>query len=298
MKKSLVFSVIFAACFLLAVSCGGNGDSKENNDNDNNTVSDEEPVADEDGEAPVSDEETPASDDDTVPGEDDPCADFKCPDNATCTADGDECLIQCNEGFHPNAGTCIPDTELTQIGEFTADFEGTINAAIAIDGTMLAGEGEAAFTYFDDEFTYKPQQLPQEIVEALSIDLSFPTTVKDGFMEGMYSVIWVDEIDFNALMSGASLRFIAINIPSSLAVGEDYDFVENEIFAFYGDLNIDLSNNKIGAKCVRAVSGVSSTLTISDLTSESITISAHGDLIDPQYAVEELGVEIPEVCAE
>ena len=297
MKRALIFSVIFAFCFVLTVSCGGNGDSKDKNDNDNNTVTDEDQAAD-DSETPVSDEETPETDDDVVPTEDDPCAAFTCPENATCTAEDDECKIECNEGFHPNAGTCIPDTELTQIGEFTAEFEGAVNAAIALDGTMLPGEGEAVFTYFDDEFTYQAQQLPQEIVDALGINLSFPTTVKDGFMEGMLSVIWVDEIDFNALMTGASLRFIAINIPTALAAGEDYDFVENEIFAFYGDLNIDLSTNKIGAKCVRAVSGVESTLTISDVSAESITISAHGDLIDPQYAVEELGVEIPEVCAE
>ncbi|MBO4440740.1 hypothetical protein J5834_01330 [bacterium] len=297
MKKSLVFSVIFAACFVLAVSCGGNGDSN-NNDNDNTPASDEEPATDEDGTEPASDEEPQETDGDTVPGEDDPCAAFTCPENATCTADGEECLIECNEGFHPNAGTCIPDTELTQIGEFTADFAGPINTAIALDGTMLPGEGDAVFTYFDDEFTYQSQQLPQEIVEALNIDLSFPTTVKDGFMEGMLSVIWVDQIDFNALLAGASLRFIAINIPATLAAGEEYDFVENEIFAFYGDLNIDMSSSKIGAKCVRAVSGVESTLTISEVTENSITISAHGDLIDPQYAVEELGVEIPEICAE
>lgn len=245
--------------------------------------------------ADTGDTDTDTGDTDT---DTDPCAEVKCDDeNASCVVDEEtgEGKCECVEGMHFNAGKCISDTEMTEIGTFTMDFTGAINETITIDGSMMSGEGDAAFTYLDSEFTYGSVII--DLTPNMEINVAFPTAA-NGFLKEGISIVWTEDFDINNVFTTGSLRFIAVNIPQTLdAAEEGYDFVENEIFTFYGDLSLDVMGGNIAPKCVRAVSGAA-TLNIVKKAESNIAISAEGALIDPAYAQAQ-GYELPyEICAE
>jgi len=271
----VVVVLIFA---IFTVSCGDDKKDAEENDTDIVEVADEvTDVADEKNDPAILDEDI--VDEDEVGDADvaDPCADKECPENSTCVAEGDEAVCECDEGFHPTNGECISDSEMTEIGEFTVDFKGPINATNN-PSEITPGTGDADFTYFEEDFAFTVLHIDNE---SLKIDFPF-AAVAEG---GMITSTWIDAISFTP-------KFFAINVPDNLEAGTDIDFVENDVYTLYGDLTYDGTN--VGIRCVRAVSG-EGTLEIKELTDSQIEVSAIGKLIDPAYA-SELGYNLPEIC--
>jgi hypothetical protein len=278
MKKSLMLTLLVVVFAIFTVSCGDDKKTVEGNDTDNSEVTDEavdetvDEVADE-AETDDNTDETEVLDDDVV----DPCVDKECPENSTCVAEGDEATCECDEGYHPTNGECISDSEMTEIGEFTVDFKGAINATNN-PSDITPGTGDANFTYFEEDFEFTVLHIDNE---SLKIDFPF-AAVADG---GMVTATWIDAISFTP-------KFFAINVPDNLEAGTDIDFVDNSVYTLYGDLTYDGTN--VGIKCIRAVSG-DATLEITELTDSQIEVSAIGKLIDPAYA-SELGYNLPEIC--
>ncbi|HRZ78689.1 MAG TPA: hypothetical protein P5044_01665, partial [bacterium] len=145
---------------------------------------------------------------------------------------------------------------------------------------IVPGEGDAEFTYFDEEFTFTVLHIDNGTIK---IDFPFAS----GVQEGLVTATWIDKLSLTP-------KFFAINVPDNLAAGTDIDFVENQVYALYGDLSYEGST--VGISCIRAVSG-EALLDIVELTDSQIEVSAEGNLIDPVYATE-LGYNLPEVCAD
>ena len=282
MKESLMltFVIIFA---VFTVSCGDDKKAVDESDEDTAETADEmsdeavdEVAADEASEQDedVTDEsEVQDEDDDTV----DPCAEKDCPENSTCVVEDEEAVCECNEGYHPTNGECISDTEMTEIGDFTVEFKGSINETNN-PSDITPGTGDAVFSYFEEEFTYTVLHVDNG---SITIDFPFASTAEGG----MVTATWIDAVSFTP-------KFFAINVPDNLEVGTDIDFVENQVYTLYGDLTYDGTN--VGIKCIRAVSGEAK-LEVKELTTTDIEVSASGKLIDPVYA-SELGYNLPDVC--
>lgn len=281
MRSFYLISFTVAVAFFFMISCGDDGKkSQPYPDEDAEVTADEDAVdevvtdidaAEEDADI----EDADAVDEDVV----DPCADMECPEHSECVADGEEASCVCDEGYHPTNGECISDTEITETGDFTLTFSGAVNAT-SDPATIVPGTGDAEFTYFGEEFTFTVLN-----VDNGSIKIAFPfAAVADG---GMVTTTWIDAVSFTP-------KFFAINVPDNLAAGTDIDFVENQVYALYGDLSYD--GSAVSIKCIRSVSG-DALLDIVELTASQIEISATGKLIDPVYATE-LGYNLPEVCAD
>jgi hypothetical protein len=192
-------------------------------------------------------------------------------------AEGDKATCECDEGYHPTNGQCVSDTEMTEIGEFTVDFKGAINASNN-PSEIDPGTGDATFTYFEEEFEYTVLHIDEE---SLQIDFPFAAVATSG----MVTATWIDALSF-------SPKFFAINVPDDLAAGTDIDFLENDVYTLYGDLAYD--GKDVAIRCVRAVSNQGK-ITITELTDSQMEVSATGKLIDPVYA-SELGYDLPEIC--
>ncbi len=279
MKKGLMLTIFVVVFALFTISCGDDKKTVDENDEDTAETTDE--MADETTDE-ATDETTDVSEqdkdvtDEEVQDEDvvDPCAEKECPENSTCVDEEGEAVCECDEGYHPTNGECISDTEMTEIGDFTVDFKGPINAT-SNPSDITPGTGDAEFTYFEEDFTFTVLHV-EDVVD-------FPfAAFSDG---GMITTTWIDAVSFTP-------KFFAINVPDNLAAGTDIDFVENQVYTLYGDLSYDGSN--VAIKCIRAVSGEAK-LEVKELTTTDIEVSATGKLIDPVYA-SELGYNLPEVC--
>lgn len=277
MKKNLALTLCVIIFAVFTVSCGDVKQKVEENDVDNTEVADElTDVTDEMNDEILDEDlmdESESSDEDVI----DPCIEKECPENSTCVADGDKATCDCNEGYHPTNGKCISDTEMTEIGKFTVDFKGAINASNN-PSEIIPGTGDATFTYFEEDFEFTVLHIEEE---SLKIDFPFAAVASGG----MIASTWIDALSFTP-------KFFAINVPDDLEAGTDIDFVENDVYTLYGDLAYDGQN--VAIRCVRAVSGEGK-LEITELTDSQIEVSATGKLIDPVYA-SELGYDLPDIC--
>lgn len=281
MRKFYVIAIFASVMAFFLVSCGDDGKKVQSYpDDDSAAVTDDaadETAVDQDSADEIviedgNDEET----DEDVP---DLCEGKECPEHSKCVVEEDEAVCNCDDGYHPTNGECISDTEMTQIGDFTLTFKGEINATND-PSAITPGEGDAEFTYFDEDFTFTILHIENE---SIKIDFPFASSAQ----EGLVTATWIDELSFTP-------KFFAINVPDNLSAGTDIDFVENQVYALYGDLSYDGST--VGISCIRAVSG-EALLDIVELTDSQIEVSAEGKLIDPVYATE-LGYNLPEVCAD
>lgn len=283
--RSFYFISVVAVLFFM-VSCGDDGKKVQSYPDEDSVAAGDDDAADEtvsDLDSVENDADDTAENDgmDEEADEDAPdlCADKECPEHSQCVIVEDEAVCKCDDGYHPTNGQCISDTEMTQIGDFTLTFKGAINATND-PSAITPGEGDAEFAYFDEEFTFTVLHIDNETIK---IDFPFAS----GAQEGLVTATWIDKLSFTP-------KFFAINVPDNLAAGTDIDFVENQVYALYGDLSYDGST--VGISCIRAVSG-EALLDIVELTDSQIEVSAEGNLIDPVYATE-LGYNLPEVCAD
>lgn len=168
------------------------------------------------------------------------------------------------EPTEPNEPT---SPEFESIGTFNLNFSGAVHASVSMnDMTNLGGTGVANFVYNNQPVTFG------EINIGIKL---FPLAmVNNGIV-----IVWLDSFKAAEAMSTAHKQVFGINIPQNTEVGSG-TMASANIYAFYGDMTVNVQQQLFNIDCVRSVTNVGNyEVTAND--GANITLTASGDLLDP-----------------
>lgn len=260
--KKVLMSVFVVFAFFMFVACGDadpkpatGGDENEVTDDEGGNQPGEEGETENDSEVvPEPDDEAATSDEETV-NDDDPGESTEDPDE-TETPDENQ---DPNPGFEP-------------IGTFELSFSGAVHESVGLGGmSNLGGEGAAQFVYNDQPITFDKISIGGG---GMGVDLFPMAMINNGIV-----VVWLDSFTMNDLGGASQKQVFGINIPQDTEVGAG-KLADANIYAFYGDMTVNVSQQQFDINCVRAVTNVGNyEVTAND--GSNLTMTASGDLLDP-----------------
>ncbi|MBP5202912.1 hypothetical protein J6253_09260 [bacterium] len=244
MKK--VFILVFAAAFLF-IGCGDE-DPKPATIDDNEEVSDidDENAADEDAEV-VNDEDIVEENDENQT------------DDVTEEPDETEEPVEPDENNDP----VNPGFEV--IGTFNLSYTGQINTEVNMQSR--GGEGSADFVYNGQAISFGKINI--------GIDL-FPMTMVNS---GNIVIVWLDSFGLGDLQGTSNKQVFGISMPQNIEAGSGTLAAAN-MYAFYGDMTVNITGGQFEIKCVRTVTNVGNYEVIAN-DGSNLTMNANGDLLDP-----------------
>lgn len=252
MKKVSLVLVLFIA--FMFIGCG---------ESDRKIVShDENEVTDDEGGETVEDGET-ENDSEVVPE----------PDDAATSdeeiVNDDEPAEEPDETEEPDGNNDPVNPGFDVIGTFNLSFTGTVHESVGLnDMTNLGGTGSAQFVYNDQPITFS------EINIGIKL---FPLAM----MNNGIVVVWLDSFSLQEAMGNTAVQkqVFGINLPQNTEVGAG-NMANANMYAFYGDMTVNVRGGQFEIKCVRSVTNVGGYDVIAN-DGSNLTITASGDLLDP-----------------
>ncbi|MBO4710725.1 hypothetical protein J5681_02270 [bacterium] len=253
MKKVSFVFVIFA--LFMFVACGDADPKPASIDGDENEVSDNEG-----GNQTVEDGET-ENDSEVVPE----------PDEATTSDEenvsDDEPVEEPDETEEPDGNNDPVNPGFDVIGNFNLSFNGPVHESVGMDSMMnLGGDGSAEFVYKDQPITFSK----------INIGISlFPMAmINNGIV-----IVWLDSFSMGDLSGTVEKQVFGINLPQNTEVGSG-EMANANMYAFYGDMTVNVKGGQFEIKCVRTVTNVGNyNVTAND--GSNLSMTASGDLLDP-----------------
>lgn len=247
MKKISFLLVLFVA-FLFA-GCG-DADPKPAIVGDEDEVSDSNDVTED---ADVQDEENVEEPDETVV---------------------DEEVVVDEEPSEPTEPTEPTTPEFDVIGTFNLSFAGPVHASVSInDVTNLGGEGAAEFVYNGQPITFDKININAVV---MNMDLFPMAMINNGIV-----VVWLDSFSVSDATGNTAVQkqVFGINLPQNTEIGSG-DMANANMYAFYGDMLVNVKASQFDIKCVRSVTNIGNyEVTVND--GSNLTMTASGDLLDP-----------------
>ena len=129
------------------------------------------------------------------------------------------------------------------------------------------GKGSAQFVYNDTPITFTEINI--------GIDL-FPLAMINS---GNIVVVWLDSFGLGDLQGTSNKQVFGISVPQNTEIGSG-DMASANMYAFYGDMTVNITGGQFEIKCVRTVTNVGNyEVTVND--GSNLTMTANGDLLDP-----------------
>ena len=177
-----------------------------------------------------------------------------------------------NEPEQPDENQNIPDFEA--IGTFNLSFTGPVHASVSInDVANLGGEGAAEFVYNGQPITFDKININAVV---MNMDLFPMAMLNNGIV-----VVWLDSFSVSDATGNTAVQkqVFGINLPQNTEIGSG-EMAGANIYAFYGDMMVNVRGGQFDIKCVRSVTNVGNyEVTVNDGT--NLTMTASGDLLDP-----------------
>lgn len=169
--------------------------------------------------------------------------------------------------------TEVPDdSQFQKTGAFNLMFNGKVNVDLSQYMQIQGGEGDVNFSHNGMDYTFT-----QEKVVFVSL---FPIAILQGTN---IAVLWLDK----APGTGAETRQVfGLTFPQTAQAG-DQTMEDAQAFAFYGDININLTGGQFDIKCVRSAAYQGS-FNLMSFNGTEANLSAMGDLLDPEAAGSQL----------
>ena len=254
MKKVSMLVLIVFAVFML-VSCGESDPKPASSGGDENEVTD-----DEGGNQTVEDGET-QNDSEVVPE----------PDEAATsdeeTVSDDEPVEEPDETETPDENQDPTNPGFDVIGTFNLSFNGPVHEEVGLGSmTNLGGDGSAEFVYNGQPITFGKINI--------GIDVFPMAMINNGIV-----IVWLDSFGMSDLTGAVDKQVFGINIPQNTEVGSG-DMANANMYAFYGDMTVNVKGGQFDIKCVRTVTNVGNyEVTVND--GSNLSMTAGGDLLDP-----------------
>jgi len=169
--------------------------------------------------------------------------------------------------------TDVPDEgQWQKTGAFNLMFNGKVNTDLSDYMSINGGEGDVNFSHNGMDYTFT-----QEKVVFVSL---FPIAILQG---SNVAVLWLE----SAPGTGAETKQVfGFTFPSTATPG-DQTMEAASAYAFYGDININLSGGQFDVKCVRSAA-IMGAFNVMSYDGENANFSASGDLLDPSAAGSQL----------
>ncbi|HQM83294.1 MAG TPA: hypothetical protein PLD55_01295, partial [bacterium] len=244
MKKFLAITAVLMFSFFM-VSCGDE-DPKLNLSDDENETADQEQTGDEELTDNEQIDETAVRDEEET---------------------NDETITVPDDG--PDENIEIPDeTAFQKTGEFSLNFTGQINVDLSNYTNIKGGDGIT-------NFSHNGAQLSFGKLTVIIVQL-FPIAI---LQQNNVAVLWLD----SAPGTGAETKQVfGFTFPSTIQPGNT-TMEAAQAYAFYGDININLSAGQFDVKCVRSAA-IAGQLNMNSYTGTNADFTASGDLLDPSAA--------------
>ena len=156
-------------------------------------------------------------------------------------------------------------SDFEAIGTFNLSYSGQVNASV--DMQSRGGKGKTEFVYRDQPVTF------DEINIGISL---FPLAMLNS---GNIVIVWLDSFGLGDLQGTAEKQVFGISVPQNTGTGSG-TLASANIYAFYGDMIVNISGGQFDIKCVRSVSNVGN-YEVTENTGSSLSMTANGDLLDP-----------------
>ena len=264
MKRFSILVFIVLTVFMF-VSCGESDPKPASQGDENGEVSDDEGGnggdSGENGEENQNDSEVvPETDGEPAAGDDEPAVNDDDPGN---TEDPDET----EEPDENNDPTNPTNPGFEKIGTFNLSFSGAVHEEVGMGSmTNLGGTGAVEFVYNDQPITFN------EI--SIGIKLFPMAMLNNGIV-----VVWLDSFSMGDLSGAVTKQVFGINIPQNTEVGSG-ELAGANIYAFYGDMTVNVQGGQFDINCVRSVTNVGNyEVTVND--GSNLAMTASGDLLDP-----------------
>ena len=259
MKKVSMFVFVVFTVFMF-VACGDSDPKPATSGGDESEISDDEGGNDtaEDSEVVNDEENKPAEQDDsTTPGnkpvnDDDPGEPIEEPD----------------ETEEPDGNNDPAESGFEKVGTFELSFNGPVHESVGMgDMTNLGGEGAAAFVYNDQPINF-------EKISIGTMNIFPMAMINNGIV-----IVWLDSFGMGDLTGAVQKQVFGISIPQDTEIGSG-KLSDARIYAFYGDMTVNVKESKFDINCVRAVTNVGDYgVTAND--GSNLTMTASGDLLEP-----------------
>lgn len=153
------------------------------------------------------------------------------------------------------------------IGNFNLSFSGAVHQSVSMnDMKNLGGTGAANFVYNNQPVTFG------EINIGIKL---FPLAmVNNGII-----IVWLDSFKATEALTTVHKQVFGINIPQNTEVGAG-DMASANIYAFYGDMTVNVKEQLFNIDCVRAVTNVGN-YDVKTNDGSNLEMTASGDLLDP-----------------
>lgn len=248
--KRISFLVFVILAVFVFVSCGDADPKPATSGGDENEVSD-----DEGGNQTVEDSEN-QNDEENVEEPDETVVD-------------EEVVVdeEPTEPTEPTDPTEPTNPGFDVIGSFNLSFSGAVHESVGLGSmTNLGGDGSAEFVYNGQPITFGKINI--------GIDVFPMAMINNGIV-----VVWLDSFGMNDLSGAVDKQVFGINIPQDTEVGSG-DMANANMYAFYGDMTVNVKGGQFDIKCVRTVTNVGNyEVTVND--GSNLTMTASGDLLDP-----------------
>ena len=159
--------------------------------------------------------------------------------------------------------------QVNTIGTFNLNFSGAVHESVSMDQmTNLGGEGAAEFVYNSQPVTFGKINI--------GINLFPMAMLNNGIV-----VVWLDSFTLNDAIGNNDVQkqVFGINLPQNTEVGSG-EMANANMYAFYGDMTVNVRGGKFEINCVRAVTNVGNyNVTVND--GSNLSMTANGDLLDP-----------------
>ena len=251
MKKISFVLVLFVAFMFIA--CGESDPKPASHSDENEEVSDDE------GGNTAEDSET-QNDSEVVPEPDETVVDEE-------IVSDDEPVEEPDETEEPDENQDPTNPGFDVIGTFDLSYSGPVHESVGLNNmTNLGGNGSVQFVYKDQPVTFS------EINIGIKL---FPLAM----MNNGIVIVWLDSFSLNEAMGTAQKQVFGINLPQNTEIGSG-NMANANIYAFYGDMTVNVKGGQFDINCVRTVTNVGTyEVTLND--GGNLTMTASGDLLDP-----------------
>ncbi len=186
----------------------------------------------------------------------------------------DETITVPDDG--PDENIEVPDeAAFEKIGEFNLSFDGKVNVDLSDYKSIKGGTGDVNFTYKGTPYTFTKLTL------AFVFQL-FPLAI---LQQNNVAIMWLDSAPG---ISGAveTKKVFAFTFPSTTQPGQT-TLEAAQAFAFFGDINVNVTGGQFDIKCVRAAAYIGNFNVIS-YDGAWANLNSSGNLLDPSAAGSQL----------
>ncbi len=153
------------------------------------------------------------------------------------------------------------------IGTFDLSYSGQINESVSLQSR--GGNGTVNFTYNEMPNTFNEITIPM-------VGTLFPLAMVNS---GNVIIVWLDGFGASDLSGDAQKQVFGISVPQNTVIGSG-NMAGANMYAFFGDMTVNVMGGKFEINCVRTVTNVGNyEVTAND--GSNLTMTASGDLLDP-----------------